>query len=290
MGFSENLKNAFRYQHLPKFIDWLVHLSNFEARKLISQKKAHRILIDNSVIGYGITHETAWVSTGEKLWGGVVSVDTGYAARIPVYSDDDSNSIAKSVKYLPPIIDLAKSSTIKLYRSLDLLAESLNHPQGRYRGYDYYDLSLFKRTRMPILPDLFHHMNISSPRWLSPNFYKKLQERQNALILHDERIKELIGALGKKNSQDAIHIATAERNECYCFLTMDFRLIKAIESQKGHPAIKSLKTLVLSPEQFGKQFKIRPILTRFYSYHDASFPVEHSENWEDSKRKGRNNN
>ncbi|SOC23208.1 hypothetical protein [Thalassospira xiamenensis] len=288
MNYIEKIKENFRYNHLPKLVDWVVHLSNSGPRKLISQSNASKILIDNSVIGHGIIQETGWISTGQKLWGDTVSVETGYAARIPVYSDDDKKDIASSVKYLPCIIDLAKSDKITLFRSVDLRDEADSQPRGRYAGYEIFDFSLFNGINMPILPDSSYSLVYGLSQWNGPTSEEQISARRKHILESDPRVKELAATLGKKNSQDAIHIATAERNGCYCFLTMDFRLIKNIKSQKGHPAIKSLKTKIMTPEEYGKRFKIKPFLTRFYSYHNASFPVEHSKNWQESERKGRN--
>lgn len=100
----------------------------------------------------------------------------------------------------------------------------------------------------------------------------------------DPLYHELVRVLGRKNSQDIWHILTAERNSCYCFLTMDFKLIKNIEAQKNNPVVKSLKTRVLTPEKFGLELSLPPISPMFYSYHHADFPVNTKFNWHNSKR------
>ena len=68
---------------------------------------------------------------------------------------------------------------------------------------------------------------------------------------------------------------------------MDFRLLKAMEAQRRNTAISSLKTLVMSPEDFGKRFGLFPVSPRLFSYHDASFPVRPEMNWPDSQRRKR---
>ena len=94
--------------------------------------------------------------------------------------------------------------------------------------------------------------------------------------------------LGKRNSQDAYHIYTAEKEGLYCFLTMDFKLLKNIKSQVNNKIIKSLKTKILSPEDLGNELGLLPITLRAFSYHDASYPVREDLNWENSKRRGGN--
>ena len=111
------------------------------------------------------------------------------------------------------------------------------------------------------------------------------QRRRRLANKSDPLFLSLLEALGQKNSQDAYHICTAEQHGCFCFLTMDFRLIRAIHSHQGHKAIKALSTRVMSPEEFGTVFGLLPIAPRLFSYHDASYPVLSGENWPDSKRR-----
>ncbi|WP_129542739.1 hypothetical protein [Thalassospira indica] len=165
--------------------------------------------------------------------------------------------------------------------------ETIPHPTGRYSGYGLFDLSLFKDVPLTLIPDSSHSLTFGLQPGTGPTVKEQISSRRVDILSSDPRAKELEKALGKKNSQDAIHIATAERNGFYCFMTMDFRLIDAIKSQSGHPAIKKLKTRILSPEEYAHQFKIRPVHTRIFSFHNASFPVAHSENLEKSERQSK---
>ena len=115
------------------------------------------------------------------------------------------------------------------------------------------------------------------------------EQRKNRLESYNHPIYlGLVDVLGKSNDQDAFQIFTAEQNGLYCFLTMDFKLIQSIESQKGYPVIKALRTKVLTPEQLGRELSLCPITPRAYSYHDKSvFNVRHDLNWPDSKRYNR---
>lgn len=60
----------------------------------------------------------------------------------------------------------------------------------------------------------------------------------------------LVAVLGRKNSQDAWHIYTAEKHNLFCFLTMDFKLVTCLEAQKNAPRIRSMKTAVMTPAAF----------------------------------------
>jgi len=68
---------------------------------------------------------------------------------------------------------------------------------------------------------------------------------------------------------------------------MDFRLIRNVRAQAKNRVVRGLRTKILTPEEFGREFSIPPIPPRIFSYHDASYPVIHQENWPNSKRVGR---
>lgn len=143
-SWLNNLKSNFLYKNAPGIIDWLLAQQVKPAEKKINKAWSKNILIDNSVLGYGVTHETGWVSTGKELWGDKIEIDTGYAARIPVYSDDDASKVGVSVRYLAPIAMLAKRKAINLLSSRELSDEQWTQPVGRFRGYEFYDYNVFK--------------------------------------------------------------------------------------------------------------------------------------------------
>lgn len=127
MKFTEGLRrtyaehrSSFMYRYFPGLVDRVVAAGTWSARRKISTAKADCILVDSSVIGHAVTHETAWIDTGEKLWGGTVSVQTGYAARIPVHSEIDQREVARSVRLLPGIAPLARRCALRLFTSSEL--------------------------------------------------------------------------------------------------------------------------------------------------------------------------
>jgi hypothetical protein len=275
------LKGRFLYRVLPHLVDFLTNIAVYKSAKNLKNKNVV-LLIDNTVIAHSITHETAWINTGTARWGNS-EVDTGCTARIPVHAYDDNSREARSVKYLPGIAHLAKRSIIKLVTSPELKDEQWTQPNGRYRGYGIFDYSLFKKSKVEILKDPEYSMVIAPSYFGVPSM--KDQRKKRMEDKNDPLYKSLVAVLGHKNSQDAWHITTAERNGCYCFLTMDFKLIKNVNAQANNPSIKSLKTKIMSPEDFGMVFGIPPISPRLYSYHDADCLVRHDLNWPDSKRK-----
>lgn len=276
---AQRLRNTVLYKYGPRVVDLLTLIATLRASRKLKAANVERILIDSNVLAHSVTHETAWVSTGKIRWGNVF-VDSGYAARIPVHDDHDDRDAARSIRYLPGIASLARRGHLKLATSCELRDEQWSHPAGRFRGYGSYDFSLFKNIKLETIKDTQHSVVYGAIPRLDPKAERQKRLGENL----DPLFKELLSVLGHKNSQDAWHITTAERNHCYCFLTMDFRLIRNIRAQAMNKTIKSLKTLVLTPEEFGRRFSIIPIRPRMFSYHYASYPVIHRENWPDSKR------
>lgn len=282
----QNFRGKLQFRILPRVVDFLTTLATWEASRKLQIANVKRVLVDNSVLAHGVTHETAWIDTGKALWGDT-EIGTGYAARIPVYDDHDNTEIARSIRYLPGIVSLARRRYLKLATSSELRDEQLTHPMGRYRGYGYFDFSLFSDIKLELIEDADYTVVIGAFPGL-PSV--KEQRTRRIEEKNDPLFKDLVNVLGTTNSQDAWHIVTAERNQCYCFLTLDLRLIRNVRSKSKNEVIKSLKTRVLTPEEFGGKFRIMPIPPRLFSYHRALFPVIHEENWPDSKRRGRRRN
>ena len=277
------IKSAFRYRFLPPFVDRVTTVAMMAADRKRKAEGVKSILIDNTVLAHSVTHETAWVDTGPALWGNV-EIGTGYVARIPVHDDLDDRIAVRSVRYLPGIANLARREIITLCTSHELVDETWTQPVGRFRGYGMFDHSLFSNLKLETLEDSGYSMVIGG----QSEFPTLQQQRKRRLeSKSDPLYRELISILGPKNSQDAWHITTAERNSCYCFLTMDFKLISNVRAQAKNRVIRTLRTKVLTPEEFGQKFSIPPIPPRLFSYHDASYPVIHRENWPNSERKGK---
>lgn len=277
------IKGRFLYSAFPKFIDLLTTAAMTPAAKKLRKEKIGRILIDNTLLGHGITHETAWISTGKSQWGDV-ETDTGYAARIPVHSERDNSEAARSVRYLPGIVNLTKRGLITLATSRELQDEQWTQPRGRFVGYGICDYSMFQGLNIETIDDPEYSM-IIAPSLGVPSLEEQRRERLKSKT--EPLYLALAKVLGPKNSQDAWHIFTAERNNCYCFLTMDFRLIRNVRAQDRNNVIQSLRVKIISPEEFGREFSLSPLSPRLFSYHGASFPVEPKTNWVDSKRQMR---
>lgn len=215
------------------------------------------VLIDSSVLFHAVSHETAWVSSGSAKWGNEVEVDTGYATRVPVHAEDCKADVYSHIQFLPGIAQLARLGALNLKTSAELKAEQLRQPIGRFQGYGYGDLNLFSGIEMKSVDGYQYDLGGAK---------KKQLDRVNAC--NDPLFRQLIRVLGIKNSLDAYHIHTAERNGCYCFLHLDLKLNRLIEQHSNNPDWPKLRTKVLLPADLGAVLKLRPMSPRLLSFEE----------------------
>ncbi len=239
------------------------------------------ILVDSNVHSHTVTHETAWISTGQKAFGPKVR-STGYAARVPIYKRGSKSTQYIEVCYLASIARLVQLGHAKLWTSHHLMLERDPQPRARYADTGWYDFNLFGRGDLESIDGDPYDRVLMSP--FSPNtsclddIGKQLASSRDALYL------SLLKVMGTKNSQDAWHIRTAEIFGLHCFLTMDKKLLNIIYSQRKTPVISSLRTKVLSPAMLGKSLGIKPIELHHFDNEEASYPVRSDLHWEGEKR------
>lgn len=277
-----NFKEHLRFKYTPRIVDWMLDISTLRAKAWVRANGPLRILVDNTVLYHAVTHETGWVSTGKSDWG-PHEIDTGYAARIPVHPAELDTREYKNVAYLPGLAHLARVGLATLHTSAELQDEQFRQPSGRYRGYGYFDYSLFGSLKIEsvdghVFPTMGpSHFNLPSS-----------EDQQRARIQQyrsDKTFDALARCLGPNNSQDAWHIFTAEKNDLFCFLTMDFKLIKALGAQARAGPIQSLTVKVLTPEMLGRMIGLIQFPPHLFSYHDASFFVRSDLSMPDGKRR-----
>lgn len=269
-----------RYQYGPALARIVVSTSVLRAKIRMRRGPPLNILIDNTVLAHAITHETAWIAT-EKVLFGKEEIELGYAARIPVRGADGSREY-ESISYLPGIAHLARSGRLVLKTSADLDLERFRQPVGRFSGYGYFDHDLF--AGIPIQSvDGIGDMTMG-PAWMNLPSPAE-QQRQRLAQSRDPLYLGLLQHLGPKSSQDAWHIRTAETTGMFCFLTMDFKLCKAMALRSAQEPMKSLRTKVMTPAQFGRCIGLLPVNPMLLSYSDASFPVRADLHWPDNRRK-----
>lgn len=267
-------KEQLCYRYLPSLVDWMVHHSTCRARMRLKRQPL-TILLDTNILPYGVTHETQWVSAGRsEQW----PVELGQYVRVPVHAHDKRSAEYRNVCHLIGIAHLARCGMLTLKTSSELMTESYRLSAARVFGGGYYDYGVFKGLTIESVdtwPGGFLDL---------ADIADKKQQRARLSASTDPLYERLVELLGPANSQDAWHIRTAEGHACHCLLTMDFKLLRAIDAVRQLEPFPSLKTKVMTPEALGKELGLVPVPTVLLSYHDASFPVRPDLFQPDSKR------
>ncbi|KFC69559.1 hypothetical protein FF80_01367 [Devosia sp. LC5] len=250
-----------------------VRLSILQAEVHLRKVGPIKVLIDNSALGHGVTHETAWMNTGRSLWGGQIPENTGYSTRIPVHAPNSSDRLYREVTYLVGIAELAKRGHIKLVTSAELQAESLRQPIGRFRGYGAQDLNVFDDIHMPSVDG--HHFDAVDP---------KAAQQARLAESKAEPFATLARLLPKKSNLDAWHIHTAHKYDLYCFLAVDFPLIDNFRRASQRKEFPQLNVKLMLPSELAAAIQLRPIETFAISYQNASWFVHPELSSPDNKR------
>lgn len=269
VGRTKGRFRSLRFAFMRLAGNVIVSASTIRAREFAEKNGPIRVLVDSSVLFHGITHESAWVSTGTAKWG-AHDIDTGYLARIPVHSPDNDSRTYREVKYLPGIADLARRGYLELLSYAELKAEEMHQPIGRFRGYGYFDLNLFRGISIKSL-DGFH-------------VGRRDDQLERVAASRDPVFRSLLAEFGAKSSLDAHHIATAERYGLYAFLHVDFPLAEKVGQYRNKGLMPALTTRVMLPSAFGKLAGIRPVRLDLLSYIDSSFPVRPDLHWPSERR------
>jgi len=259
----------------------LIGASTLAAQARLFRKPSLQVLVDNTILFHSITHETAWISNGKSKWG-PHEIDNGYSARIPVRAAENESREHRNIRYLPGIAHLARIGKVSLMSSGELWTERFYQPSGRFNGYGYFDLDLFKDIDMPLI-DKIPDMQMG-PSWLGLPSVEEARDQRLAQST-DPLFRSLVSQLGPSNSQDAWHIRTAEVNNMFCFLTMDFKLLKTMQARANTDPVRSLRTRVLTPEQLGNYLWLPPVSPTLLSFEDANSPIRPDLHWPDSKRR-----
>jgi len=249
-----------------------VAASVYAAKKHLRKHGPITVLIDNSALGHGITHESAVIDTGISMWGDI-PVPTGYLARIPVHPADSSDRVYAEIRYLVGIAELAKTGLINLVTSAELHAELTRQPLGRFRGYWMGDLNIFDDLAVPSLDG--YHLDLVPAK-------ESQQRRIRART--DEPFATIAGLLPEKSNLDAWHLHTAHVHKAFCFLTMDFRLKNGVSTLSRNNSFPALDTKLMLPSDLAEAIGLRPIDTFLISYRKAIWAVHPEMNLPGSRR------
>lgn len=276
-GFIQRWIDNLPYRYKEKLVYWLLQLSTHRARSRLAGSGPVTVLIDNSVLGHGRTHETV-VHMQKTNWppgGEPGEVPIIYRAPID-FTKKDRESVYQNIRYLPGIAHLARRGFLTLRTSCELLSERNHQPMGRFQGekgwfdywlfkdiniesvdgYDVPDFDLEYFSNNPTVDKVICSTDID-PLEIYPE--NKQKQRNRVSGSDDPLYKGLAKILPKKWNLDAWHIRTAEAHDLFCFLTLDCKLQRFFEQNRNKPPISSLLTKVMTPEQFGKYMAISPI-------------------------------
>lgn len=196
-------------------------------------------------------------------------------ARVPVHGPDSKHKEYGDLAYLTGLTHLARQGHIEFCTSAELKAEQSFHRPEVFRDVGWFDRNLF--TGLSIVS-----VDGSHWRWIGPTIAgfgnatpsdPRKEQRQRLEDSDDVLFRALVAALGKKNDQDAWHLRTAERYGCMCFLTMDYRLIRNFDAQRGNKTVRKLTTQPMTPTQLGRALGVRPVKPEVLSFNEASWFV-----------------
>lgn len=237
-----------------------------------------RILIDNSAIANGVTHGTAWISTGPKTWGDI-QFDSGYSARIPVHSPHNVTEGYREATYLTGIAELARSGHLKLFTSNELHVETGRHPPGMMRGYESSDLNVFSGLEIPWVEEkvtaLFESAEAQSARLRAID-----AEPFQTLLKFIDHPKDLL---------DVWHLHTAHVSGARYFLTMDGALCRKYRQASTRRGFPTMSAEPMLPSELASTIGLRALPTFLFSYmyEERTFFIRHDLHMPDEKRRGR---
>src|SRR6202035_5318615 len=234
----------------------LLPMATLRARFVLRRNTPLRVLVDNSVLGHGVTHETGWISTGTGRWGNI-EVPTGYMAQIPVHAPQNDGRLYKEVRYLASIAHLARTGHLKLCSSAELGAERFRQPVGRFIGYGWADYSVFKDMEMESVDGV--HLDLADA---------KATQLKRVAACTGPLYRSLLKVLGEKSSLDAYHIFTAEKHGLFCFLHIDFPLADKVSKSLAKPPFTGLHTRILLPSELARLLGILPVATNLLTLAD----------------------
>lgn len=277
-AYLRNLPEMLRVQLMPRVARLALDRATTNARRTLSTEMPVGVLVDNTVLDITITHEGKWITHGQG----------GYIARVPVYGRNNASERHRHASCLTSIAHLARLGLIHLHQSAELKDEQFRQPTGRYRGYGYFDYSLFEDIEIESIDEwVFPSMG---PSWMnlpSAQEQQRKRLRQSDDVLFHDLYRLLKQQLGEKCSQDAWHIRTAERHGLFCFLTTDRALLKACKSLAKKEPLRSLTTRVMTPEELNIHLNIKPVKPYLLSYNNASWFVRMDHTMPEERRRKR---
>ena len=215
-----------------------------------------QIIVDNSVLHHGKTHEAVSVTRTVKWPPGQESeVEQSY--RVPIEPEIETNrqqDIERSRRYLPGIARAARNGKIRLWTTRALIYERILFPLSKFSG-EWFEYNLFKKDDIGVLTNRSSLDRKRSNRVLfglgAPPF-KETERKENLQILReDPRGEILLKRLGEKKGNDIYHILEADEAGIDVFLTMDFNLLRSWRNDAKAGTDVRITVVLLNPKELG---------------------------------------
>lgn len=239
-----------------KAIKATINLALFPPRRFL-EKNPHTLLIDSSVIGFGVFEETYRIyqpGPASPFWG-----RGSHLANLPIYHPSNDTKIYRQISYLAGLCTLSKSGHLPMYSSAELEAERFRHPKGRFYGYGILDRSLFTNVSMPSIDGYVFH-----PTETIDGQVERIRKKGCPIF------EELQNFFPQRHSLDVWHAATAERHGISVFLTMDFKFRNIWDQACKRRNFPQLNTKILLPDEFSKLLGLQPVHPTFISALDIN--------------------
>ena len=256
---------------MPKIADFAVWMAAVKAMPALRKKRPLRLLLDSTIHAHSITHDEAWIDTGQKLWGGVHRVQTGYIARVPIFSPSNKTRQYRDICHLTVLRGLTQRGLFELFTSSELMAERTRHPPSLFGTTHYSDFSLLDGLKIESLDGWTFDGLISGEATTAE--LSNIQ-RNRIASAQDELYTKILKIFGSdKHSQDAWHIRTAQIHDIHILLTMDYKLVRMVHTHRDRLSRAGVSVKVLTPAQLGEDLNFGRVPPHLFSYNDASFPV-----------------
>ena len=277
-NFRQMISEKLAHWLFPRLANFCLNSATGRARRRFARQGRPKILLDNTVRGLAVTHETRWVYEENR----------GYQARVPVHRPDNKSLEYKQLTYLTSIAHLARMGFVELYTSGELDDERFRQPAGRYTGYGYSDYSLFGGLKIKRVDELV--LPVMGPKaWNLPSAAEQQRARIEAKNdpLFNQIYDLMSKQLGPKCRQDCWHIRTAEKYNMYALLRTDRSLLKSYGSLKHKKPLSDIGPIVVDPIELAKIFGVSPVPPILLSYNNADWFVRIDQAMPNEKRRNR---
>jgi hypothetical protein len=257
---------------LRRLVEWCaqtqIRCAAYPAKCRLDPHNPPKILLDNSVFRFGVTHSNSWISTGIALWGGKVPIETGYRARTERKFPEPTRWILENEQpYFAPLAHLGKIGRVFYFQSEDLSLERVRHPVSKYTG-NRYGRSIWNEVKFDSVDFISRgNRTVSFER-----MWTRDQQIEDLKRFADAGFQSLVRRLGESHILDCAHLWTAHRKGCFAFMTLDAKFIRHFENCTRGGKLNWLTSKPILPSTVAKSWHLRPVSIANQTPIGADFP------------------